>query len=96
MFRNVNAVMLFSYAHDGEVVRYFDPLNPENGPGPYGEPLPEEAGLAFGDPDADPHHLALELAERLTGVRLDGPWVLARPGPTFTTDGATWIPGGAP
>ena len=94
VYWNVNAVMLFSLARDGLVVRSFDPLSPRHGHGQYGDPLPEEAGLVVGDPDRDPRHSALDLAERLTGVPVDGAWLLERPWRTWTTDGATWVPGG--
>jgi len=45
---SVNADMLVVYAVDGVVVRAFDPLlyDPDIDPG---EPLPEEAGLPFGE-----------------------------------------------
>jgi len=68
VFRNVNAVMSFTYAVDGEVVRVFDPLlypdpDPRSGP-----TLPEESGLPFGL--ANPTGCALACAERITGLRL--------------------------
>ncbi len=92
VYWNVNAVMSFSLARDGEVVRSFDPRDPATGPGPHGDPLPEEAGLPFGEEDADPQYLAVELLERVTGVQLDGEWLLESRWPTSTTDAATWLP----
>ncbi len=92
VFWNVNSVMQFVLARDGEVVRSFDPLSPESGPGPYGDPLPEEAGLPFGDEDAGPRYLALELLERVTGVELDADWLVESRWRTSTTDAATWLP----
>ena len=91
VYWNVNAVVRFSLARDGEVVRSFDPSGPV-APEPSGDPLPEEADLDSGDPDAGPWHLALELLERVTGVELDADWLLESRWRTFTTDAATWVP----
>lgn len=85
VYWNVNALMRFTVARDGVVVRSFDPLLFDLGP--EGEPLPEERGLTFGV-DATVRQSALELAARLTGIRIDQPWLLATPRPTWTTRGA--------
>lgn len=73
----------FTLARDGSVVRAFDPLLFTLGP--EGDPLPEEAGLVFGDPEEPVVQHALTLAERLTGVRLDERWIRDTPRPTWTT-----------
>lgn len=77
VFRNVNALMDFIWAVDGQVVRRFDPLfytPPATGWGSAEpprwsvEPLPEEEGLTFGmgQPIAD----SMALLGRLTGIEL--------------------------
>ncbi len=73
VFWNVNAVMRFVLAHDGQVRRSFDPLLPGDSEG---VPLPEEAGLPFGEPAAMLRAAALVLAERLSGVRVTEDWIL--------------------
>ena len=68
VFRNVNAVMRCITAVDGAIVRSFDPLlydNPDWG----GTPMPEEAGLPFGEAGRSTS-AAFAWAERLTGVHL--------------------------
>lgn len=84
VFRNVNAVMEFVLARDGEMVRAFDPLIFDD---EEGDPLPEEEGLPFGSDDADPHAMALELARRLTGVAMDRAWLLETAHPTWLAAG---------
>ena len=83
LFWTINAAMGFTLARDGVVVRAFDPLLFTLGP--EGDPLPEEVGLAFGEPGEPLVQHALTLAERLTGVRLDERWIRDTPRPTWTT-----------
>ena len=83
LFWTVNASMGFELARNGSVVRAFDPLLFSLGA--MGNRLPEEAGLAFGEPDGPLKENTLTLAERLTGVRLDEAWVRDTPRPTWTT-----------
>lgn len=66
IYRSVNADMQFVWAHDGEVVRSFDPLLYDI-PG-VGDVLPEEEGLPFGVGSATASSFAL--LERLTGFSL--------------------------
>lgn len=94
LFWTVNLAMGVVLARDGAVVRSFDPLLYDLGP--VGNPLPEEEGLAFGDPEADPRRAALTLLERLTGVRLERRWVLDDPRPTWTTQGQLPAAGSGP
>jgi len=68
-FRDVNAVMRFVYAIDGDVVADFDPLV---------DPRPSTlvdaaAGLPFGLFAAEPS--ALALLQRVTGVRVTPGWL---------------------
>lgn len=76
VFWNVNAVMRFLAAWDGVLVRSFDPLLFEVDQ--KGDPLPQEEGLLFGWDGTDTRQqaLALELTERLTGIRIDKYWLL--------------------
>ncbi|MEA2631369.1 MAG: hypothetical protein QOE66_1588 [Chloroflexota bacterium] len=77
VFWNVNAVMSFSLARDGALVRTFDPLLYDDTDGP----LPDETELPWG---VDlPRASALALVERLTHVRIDAAWLLERPRETF-------------
>lgn len=78
VFWNVNAVMRVVVARDGAVVREFDPLIYDDG----GVPIPEEAGLLFGEVGPC-RGAALLLAERLTGVAVSRSWLLDRPRRTF-------------
>lgn len=78
VFWNVNRDSRFGYARNGTLVRVFDPVL---GTGEVGDPLPEEAGLPAA---TQPMPAALMLAEALTGVTVDGPWVLDRERPTVT------------
>lgn len=80
VFWNVNAHMRVLVAKDGEVVREFDPLMYDDG----GRPLPEEAGLGFGDPESDVRGGALNLLERRLGVVLSEDLLLKTPQPTFS------------
>ncbi len=84
VFWNVNMDMSVGVARDGAVVRSFDPLL--FGVGGQGEPLPQEEGLPFG-PDGAARPAALELAERLTGVRIEKAWLLEAPHRTWSTTG---------
>jgi Family of unknown function (DUF6461) len=77
VYWNARALMRFVLARDGAVVRAFDPLLYELAP--VGDPLPQEQGLVFGDPETSPRIAAMELAERLTGVRIDRDWLLDTP-----------------
>ena len=84
LFWNVNAQMRFEVARDGELVRSFDLLFPDDpDSSTVGEPLPEEAGLPFGDVEAPLHAVGLELAERVTGVPIGGAWLLEQPRRTW-------------
>ena len=78
VFWNVNAVMRVVVARDGAVVREFDPLLYDDG----GVPMPEEAGLPFGE-TGPCRGAALLVAERLTGVAVTRNWLLDRRRPTF-------------
>jgi hypothetical protein len=75
IYWNVNAVCSFDSAVAGKVTRSFDPsgINGESG-----DPLPEESDLDFEEDDADFIGLSFLLMERLTGITLDGDWVLNR------------------
>ena len=84
VFWNVNRHMSVAVARDGTVVRSFDPLL--FGVGAQGEPLPQEEGLPFGQEGAAVP-AALELAERLTGVRIEKAWLLEAPHRTWSTTG---------
>ena len=80
VFWNVNASTLFTVAKGGVIIRRFDPLLYDQPS--IGDPLPEEAGLPFGHP-GEPRVAAVELAERLTGVRLTRDWLVNQPHPTW-------------
>ncbi len=82
LYWNVNSVMRFLYAADGLLRREFDPLLPDLGS--HGDPLPEEAGLPFGQEDKDPRAAGVALIRRLTGVDLDLADVLESPRRTWT------------
>lgn len=70
-YRNVNAVMAFLYAVDGQVVAMFDPLLEEVPP-----VLVERAvDLPFGVEQTEAS--AFALLERLTGIRFDEDWLTA-------------------
>jgi hypothetical protein len=73
VFWNVNRKMSVAVARDGVVVRSFDPLLFDVGA--QGEPLPQEKGLPFG-PRGAALPAALELAMRLTSVRIEKAWLL--------------------
>jgi Family of unknown function (DUF6461) len=77
VFWNVNLDSRFGYAREGVLVRVFDPVLRTS---EVGDPLPEEAGTA----DGQPIHAALALAEALTGVRVTGAWLLDEARPTVT------------
>jgi hypothetical protein len=77
VFWNVNAVMSFSLARDGVLVRTFDGLIYDA----RDEPIPEETGFTWGV--AAPRASMLGVMERLTGVRLSRDWVLSTPRRTF-------------
>jgi hypothetical protein len=77
VFWNVNAVMSFSLARDGALVRTFDPLLYDDSDGP----LPDEMGLPWGV--GRPRASAFALMERLTHVRMTEAWLLERPRETF-------------
>lgn len=78
VFWNVNMDSRFGYARDGELLRVFDPVL---GGSEVGEPLPQEAGLPTAE---QPIQAALELAKALTGISVDGPWLLEQTRPTVT------------
>ena len=88
VFWNVNRLMNLVLAREGAVIRRFDPLLFASTA--WGEPLPEEAGLVFGEVEPSPLIAALELTERLTGVRVERTWLLDEPRPTWAaTEPAT-------
>jgi hypothetical protein len=74
VFWNVNSVMRILVAERGEVRRDFDPLLIADSAG---EPLPEEAGLPFGQPGAPLRAACLVLTERLTGQRVSRDWLFS-------------------
>jgi uncharacterized protein DUF6461 len=74
VFWNVNSVMRILVAERGEVRRDFDPLLIADSAG---EPLPEEAGLPFGQPGAPLRAACLVLTERLTGQRFSRDWLFS-------------------
>jgi hypothetical protein len=74
IYQSVNADMAFVLAEGGEVLRYFDPLLDAPGEG-NGDPLPEEAGLPFGAPDAPVWAAAFALLERVTGQPITQAWL---------------------
>ena len=77
IFRNITAVMHFTLAKRGKIVRQFDPLMYDDG----GLPLPEEAGMGFG---LDyPVASAFALAQRLTAIEISKDWLLETRRPTF-------------
>jgi hypothetical protein len=81
VYWNVNRLMNVVVARDGAVVRRFDPLLFASTA--QGEPLAEEAGLVFGQVEPSPLIAALELAERVTGVRIEKEWLLDEPRRTW-------------
>ncbi len=72
VFWNVNAVITFSLARTGALVRTFDALLYDDG----ADALPEEKGLRWGV-DA-PRASALALMERLTGMPVERDWLVGR------------------
>jgi hypothetical protein len=72
VFWNVNAVITFSLARAGVMIRTFDALLYDDG----ADALPEEQGLRWGV-DA-PRASALALMERLTGMPVERDWLLGR------------------
>jgi hypothetical protein len=84
MFWNVNAVMAFTLAEGGQVVRQFDPLFHDDDPSPVaeiGSSMVEEAGLNW---ESGPRLSGLRLQARLMDLDDDAnPDWLARQGVTF-------------
>jgi hypothetical protein len=76
VFWNVNMDSRFGYAREGKLVRVFDPVL---GASEMGSALPEEAGLPIAE---QPIQAVLMLAKALTGVSIDGRWMLEQPRPT--------------
>jgi Family of unknown function (DUF6461) len=76
MYRNVNAVMRFVFAKNGEIIREFDAVlyDPELA-------IAEELALDFSGDDKDA--LSFALAEKLTGIPIDGAWLLEGRRPTY-------------
>jgi hypothetical protein len=74
LYRSVNEHMTFVYAEGGAERRRFDPLLwPDQ---QWGDPLAEERGLIFGDPEAVyPYEQAVVLLERITGLRITDEWL---------------------
>lgn len=79
VFWNVSAHMRVLVVEAGKIVRDFDPLLYDDG----GQPLPEEAGLGFGDPEEDVCGGAMNVLERRLGVVLTEEAVLRTARPTF-------------
>jgi hypothetical protein len=77
VFWNVNAVVTFSLARRGALLRTFDALLYNDG----GPPLPEEQGLAWGV--EAPRASALALMERMTGTPIAREWLLDTPRRSF-------------
>jgi len=78
MFWNVNSLMSFTLARDGQIVRQFDPLFHDDDPSPVpaiGDPLPDEADL---DWETEPRLSGLTLLSRLTGTEPANPVWLDR------------------
>jgi hypothetical protein len=73
VFWNVNALMRILVAEKGKVMRDFDPLLIADSAG---EPLPEEAGLPFGQPAAPLRAACLVFTERMTDQRISRDWIL--------------------
>ncbi len=83
---NVNAVMRFVFAVDGQIKRDFDPLLYD---ADRERALPEELDLPFpsgGTDSSIPGQASLALIERLTGVEITRKWLLATPHPTYLID----------
>lgn len=78
LFRNVNAVMQFTYARNGNIIRTFDPVL-------YGSEgaLEEERTLGFLADRDDNDLKSFQLIEKLTGVKLDGNWLLDERRPSY-------------
>jgi hypothetical protein len=83
--QSVNADMAFVLAEGGEVLRHFDPLLDGPGEGD-GDPLPEEAGLPFGDAGAPIWPTAFVLLERVTGQRITQEWLTDDDRPCIVVD----------
>lgn len=82
VFTNINRVSRFVYCRDGAIIVEFDPLFPDERRGNEPDRLRtamQQVGLDFiDDGDDDPVWKALELADMVTGVHIDGD-VLAGP-----------------
>jgi hypothetical protein len=76
-FWNVNAVVTFSLARMGALIRSFDALLYNDD----GQPLPEERDLDWGV--GAPRASALALMERITGMPLEHDWLLDTPRRSF-------------
>jgi hypothetical protein len=78
LYRSVNEKMTFVYAERGLEKRHFDPLVwPSD---QRGEPLSEERGLVFGEPERIyPYEQAVVLIERITGLRITEEWLFHVP-----------------
>jgi hypothetical protein len=81
VYWNVNALMTFSVAERGDLVRSFDFLIPEVPQ--IGDPLPEEEQVPLYEPGFE-RSAALSLAERITGVAIDERW-FREPLPSWTS-----------
>jgi Family of unknown function (DUF6461) len=83
MFWNVNSVMSFILARDGQIVRHFDPLFHDDDPSPVpptGLALPAEEGL---DWESSPRQSGLALLALLAGTDPVTPAWLSQPGVTY-------------
>jgi hypothetical protein len=78
VFWNVNSVMRFLVADNGQVVRSMDPLLCDADGA-----LAEEAELPFGEPGL-PRAAALALLYRLTGFEVTRHWLTTERRPTYT------------
>jgi len=79
LYWNVNLLSRFVVAHNGEIVRDFDPVI-DGGAGT-GTPLPEETGVDWA---LDPIATAAALQSRVTNVHLTRAEVFGTPHPTTT------------
>jgi hypothetical protein len=78
LFRNVNAVMQFTYAKGGKIIRIFDPvLYRAEGF------IEEERALGFAENGDNNDFKSFQLIESLTGIRLGGEWLLDQRRPSY-------------
>jgi Family of unknown function (DUF6461) len=78
MYRNANAVMTFIYAKDGKIIRQFDAVLYDPS-----QAIAEELELNFLDSDSNQDALSFALAEKLTGIAIEGTWLLEQQRATY-------------